>query len=928
MALAKSYDPTLFEERLYKFWEDSGYFNHGVGADKNAPTYSILLPPPNVTGTLHMGHAFQHTLMDALIRYHRMCGFNVLWQVGTDHAGIATQLVVERQLEQQSINKNDIGREEFIKRVWQWKEESGNTITRQMRRIGSSCDWSREKFTMDEELSQTVTEIFVRLYEEGLIYRGKRLVNWDPHLKTAVSDLEVEMQDQDGFMWHICYPFSEGIQKDHQGNPMRGMIIATTRPETMMADGALAVHPQDERYQHLIGKFVDLPLCNRKIPIIADEFVERDFGSGCVKVTGAHDFNDYACSLRHKIPLIVIMNESAILNDNAPLAYRGLDRKAAREAVVKDLIAGDFLVKTERHQNKVPICTRTGEIVEPMLTDQWFLNMAGLGKTGLQAVADGEVSFIPNNWVNTYRQWLENIQDWCISRQLWWGHRIPAWFDDEGNCFVARSLQDAQKKSGKTKLTQDNDVLDTWFSSALWPFSTLGWKPDENIADNQILSKYLPTSVLITGFDIIFFWVARMVMMTKHILGVSPFKDVHITGLVRDAEGHKMSKSKGNIIDPIDLMDGISLEKLISKRTSGLMLTHLKAKIEKETRNHFEHGINPVGADALRFTFLALASHGRDIKFDHNRCQGYRNFCTKLWNATRFVLMQFENRVVDINADKKYPKNLAESWMINRLQNAESECAEHFANYRFDLIAKVVFETIWNDYCDWFVEMAKLQLQDSDDNKANATRIRSAKILESLLRLAHPLIPFITEELWQSVAPLIGKESETIMLESYPKYDQSKISPVADEQFIVLKSLVEEARRLRSEMNLSPNQKVPLLICGENKHLEIISPYLISLAKLTNIEKLSTLPQIPAPSSTVLGIQLMLKIEIDINAEKERLLKELEKFENEFQKTVNQLANKNFVDRAPTEVVEKLKQRQEELTQKILVSKNKLEKYN
>lgn len=936
MTLAKSYEPAEFEQKLYQFWEKSGFFKLGCGATDNAPSYSILLPPPNVTGTLHMGHAFQHTLMDALIRYHRMRGFNVLWQAGTDHAGIATQLVVERQLEQQGTNKNKLGREEFLKRVWAWKEESGSTITKQMRRIGSSCDWEREKFTMDAELSQTVTEIFVRLYNEGLIYRGKRLVNWDPKIKTAVSDLEVEMQEQDGFMWHICYPFSDGPQKDHLGNNIRGMVIATTRPETMMADGALAVHPEDERYQHLVGKYVDLPLCSRKIPIIADDFVERDFGSGCVKITGAHDFNDYQCSLRHNIKLIIIMDEKAEMNENVPAVYIGLNRYKAREAVVADLIKHDFLVKKERHQNKVPICTRTGEVVEPMLTDQWFVKMDGLAKVGLETAQNGEVAFVPPNWINTYRSWLDNIQDWCISRQLWWGHRIPAWFDDEGKCYVARNLGEAQKISGKVHLRQDEDVLDTWFSSALWPFSTLGWQPGEKVSDNQLLKTYLPTSVLITGFDIIFFWVARMVMLTKHILGVAPFKDVHITGLVRDAEGHKMSKSVGNVIDPLDLMDGISLEALLAKRVQGLMQPHLRDKIEKDTRKHFSEGIAPVGADALRFTFAALASHGRDIKFDHHRCQGYRNFCTKLWNATRFVLMQFEKHFpenkIDVNVNDLPAPNWAEQWIINRLQYAEKECAEHFANYRFDLLAKIIFETIWNDFCDWFVEMEKVHLQDVNPQKAKTSTIRSARILEALLRLAHPLIPFITEELWLNLAPLIGKNAPTIMLEKYPEYEEQKVVTIVDSEFEILKLLVEETRRLRSEMNIPPNQKIQLIISGENPEsfenitLNKILDYLKSLAKVSEVEILTKLPNLPAPTAVVMGLQLMLKVEIDVQAEIVRLGKETEKLSQENARINAQLLNSGFTAKAPSEVVAKLQQRLDETQQKINSNNNILAK--
>jgi len=928
MTLSKSYDPALFEERLYQFWEDSGFFKHGVGAKDQAEPYSILLPPPNVTGTLHMGHAFQHTLMDALIRYHRMQGFDVLWQAGTDHAGIATQLVVERQLEQQGIDKNQIGREKFLTKVWQWKENSGNTITKQMRRIGSSCDWSREKFTMDDELSQTVTEVFVKLYQEGLIYRGQRLVNWDPNLKTAVSDLEVEMIEQNGFIWHILYPFSDGEQKDYLGNPIKGLAIATTRPETMLADSALAVNPNDQRFLHLVGKFVDLPLCNRKIPIIADDIVDPEFGSGCVKITGAHDFNDYQCSLRHNLELISILDESAILNENAPKPYQGLDRNLARQKVVDDLTAGNFLIKSEKYQNKVPICTRTGEIVEPMLTNQWFVKMDELAKIGLHAVEKNEVSFVPANWLNIYQQWLENIQDWCISRQLWWGHRIPAWYDEQGNCYVANTFEQAQKQAGDNKITQDEDVLDTWFSSALWPFSTLEWQSEQNISENKILSKYLPTKVLITGFDIIFFWVARMVMMTKHIVNLSPFNQVHITGLVRDAEGQKMSKSKGNIIDPIDLMDGISLNDLIAKRTTGLMQTHLQTKIENDTRKHFADGITAVGADALRFTFAALASHGRDIKFDHHRCLGYRNFCTKLWNATRFVLMQLEDhdfsKYENINQQNL---SLSEQYILNQLQFTKQECAEHFRNFRFDLLAKSVFETIWHDFCDWYLEMVKYDLKNNEAEQANNIKHRTAIFLEELLRLAHPLIPFITEELWQNLAPRIGIKSPSIMLEAYPKFQPNLINNEANEQMTLLKAMVEEIRRIKSTINIPANQKIPLLIYGENKYLSKVEPYLITLAKLSNIERPAELAKDPKISSVIGGLQLMLKIEIDQTVERTRLTKELDNLSNEYQRNQNQLSNQKFIERAPNDVIERIKNRQQELITKTNLIKNSLEQF-
>jgi valyl-tRNA synthetase len=908
-----TYQPADFEKKWYQRWETAGYFKAGVGArplaDGTTPTFSILLPPPNVTGTLHMGHAFQHSLMDALTRYHRMRGFDVLWQPGTDHAGIATQLVVERQLESEGLHRNELGREKFIDRVWSWRHESGNTITRQMRRLGSSCDWSREKFTMDEDLSQVVTAVFVKLYREGLIYRGKRMVSWDPKIKTAVSDLEVENQERQGFMWHILYPFSEGMHKDHLGNPLKGMTIATTRPETMLADGALAVHPEDERYRHLIGQFVDLPLCDRKIPIIADDFVDRDFGSGCVKITGAHDANDYQCALRHGIELITIMDESATMNGLAPERYRGMDRYDCRQAVVADLETQHNLVKVEPHTHMVPVCARTNEVIEPMLTDQWFVKMDSLAQRGLKSAEEKRINFVPEPWINTYHQWLNNIQDWCISRQLWWGHRIPAWFDDEGNIFVAESEAEAKNQAGGRALRQDNDVLDTWFSSALWPFSTLGWQ-SAGEETSHLLSRYLPTSVLITGFDIIFFWVARMVMMTEHVLNTSPFRDVHITGLVRDGEGHKMSKSKGNIIDPIDLMDGIDLPALLAKRTQGLMLPHRRDNIIADTKKHFSEGISAVGADALRFTFLALATHGRDIKFDHHRCEGYRNFCTKLWNATRFVLIQCEEQTLPLSLLEESPPTWVDQWMINRLQHAEGEMAEHFAHYRFDWVARTVFELVWHDFCDWYLEASKVQLIERDSPLARATKLRSARILEAILRLAHPLIPFITEELWQALAPVVGINLQlrpTIMLEPYPIRDESKIQPVVDTPFAVLQRMVETCRKLRSEMKLSPQTRIPLVVVTtsecDTSLVNRLEPYLKALAKLASINVVSALPATPAPSAVCEGMTLMLLVEINVAEERMRVTKELARIELEIQKIKAQLGNEAFLAKAPPPVL-------------------------
>ncbi len=921
ISMDKPYNPQEIEQTCYQDWERDGYFSP-TGTGK---PFTIMLPPPNVTGSLHMGHGFGSTLMDVLIRYHRMCGDNTLWQPGTDHAGIATQMVVERQLNMQNKTRHDLGREDFVKKIWEWKNESGGTITRQFRRLGASLDWENERFTMDEDLSTAVREVFIKLFEEGLIYRGKRLVNWDPVLLTAISDLEVISEEEDGHMWHIRYPLADG-----SGH----IIVATTRPETMLGDVAVAVHPDDERYQQLIGKEIKLPLTNRNIPIIADTYVDPEFGTGCVKITPAHDFNDYDVGKRHNLEPINIFTPTAHINENGPEKYQGLERFAARKTIVADLEAQDLIEKIDKHKLKVPRGDRTNVVVEPYLTFQWYVKSKPLAAPAIKAVKDGDIKFIPENWDKTYFQWMDNIEDWCISRQLWWGHRIPVWYDEAGTAYVGHNEEDVRTRnnlSGALKLRQDEDVLDTWFSSALWPFSTLGW-PQQT----DRLKTFFPTNVLITGFDIIFFWVARMAMMSLKFTGQVPFKEVYIHGLIRDAEGHKMSKSKGNVLDPIDLIDGIGVDELIAKRTYGLMQPGMAQKIEKSTRKEFPEGIPSFGTDALRFTFCSMATFTREIRFDTNRLGGYRNFCNKIWNASRYVMMNTVDKDTGIH-NKDMELTLADKWILSRLQKTIDQAHKALKEFRFDLYAHTLYDFTWNEFCDWYLELSKpvLTSADSSESLQRGTRHTLAFTLETLLRLLHPVMPFITEVIWQRTAPLAGIKAKSIMLQAYPQVDAALIDDQSEAELEWLKSIIVSIRTIRSEMNISPAKQLPIILRKGTKtdkaNVEHLHSMLTTLAKIEAITWINN-DETPPPSASAFVGELEIYIPmagfINLEEETARLQKEIGKIEKDLTVVTSKLNNASFVDRAPADVVEKEKARQTELDAAMLKLKEQLEQLN